>query len=140
MLETTAILLVRGQHEYILQHRDNKPTIADPDTYSTWGGRVEPHDSTCRDAAVRELKEETGLVCRKDALIYLGYAEIDARSPDIKGQRLTIHHFALEVPAAVQVKVLEGQGIVQITKPYRGNPSKVNQIARETIRRYENQA
>ena len=139
MLESVAILLVRGGSEYVLQHRDNKPTIADPDTYSTWGGRVEAQDKSMYAAAIRELKEETGTACAEADLQYLGDEQMQSRSPDIKSQDLTVHYFALEIDSGTAVESFEGQGVIVLPKPYQPTP-KVNPITKEAIKRYETAA
>jgi 8-oxo-dGTP pyrophosphatase MutT (NUDIX family) len=44
-----------------------------PNVWSNAGGTVEPHESD-RDAAARELREETGIDVPPDALVFTGYA------------------------------------------------------------------
>ncbi|GGZ49675.1 hypothetical protein GCM10010387_49930 [Streptomyces inusitatus] len=57
----TAVLLVNPAGQYLLHLRDaNKPWICDPGTWSVPGGNREPGESS-RQAAERELLEETGL-------------------------------------------------------------------------------
>ncbi len=135
MLKTVSIIIVRGQ-EYILQHRDNKEYIADPDTYGVFGGSVDAEDESIKSAAIRELKEETGKDFTESDLQYLGKSQFPARTPKNAGQMVDFYFYALHVPLEMQLETLEGQGIVAIPIPFDGN-DKVNDIAKRAIEIYE---
>jgi 8-oxo-dGTP pyrophosphatase MutT (NUDIX family) len=135
MMQSTAVLLVTG-NEYALQHRDDIPTIADPNTLSTWGGLVEDDDPTIPDAACREIKEELDLSVDPNDLLFLNAEEIDARSPKHVGQRMLMCYFALEVPAGTILKSAEGQGIVFRAVPVIDR-RKLNPISERAIELYE---
>ncbi len=54
---TAAALLVDGDGRFLLQHRDDKPDIANPGLWGSFGGEVEPYE-TPHDGFLRELREE----------------------------------------------------------------------------------
>ena len=136
MIENVAVLIIRGSTDYLLQHRDNKPTISDPDTLSTWGGRKEEYDQSDEAAALRELEEETAIVATATDLKDLGQGEFVDGSPDNRGQIAMMHYFALEVPAGTTISRKEGQGVVALKRPYQANPG-VNAVGEAAIARYE---
>lgn len=135
MKKSVAVLLVRDS-EYVMQHRDNTPAIAYPDTYSTWGGEKLPGDASDMASAIRELAEETGIACEETGLQDLGFAKIADNAPDNTSGRMIEHFFALEINPDQEVECFEGQAAVGIPRPHRPNP-KVNLVAREAIARYE---
>jgi 8-oxo-dGTP diphosphatase len=55
-----AAILIAPDRRYLLQHRDNRPDIWDPDCWSLFGGSVDPGESPER-ALARELMEELEL-------------------------------------------------------------------------------
>jgi 8-oxo-dGTP pyrophosphatase MutT (NUDIX family) len=140
MIETTSVILVRDDREYVLQHRDDLPTIADPGSYSTWGGRVEADDGSPERGAVRELREETNINIKEDQLIDLGSEVVPARSPHIKRQEVRVYYFAVDIDNNLSITVHEGQGLAVIPKPFINDQPKVSDLARWAIERYEAQA
>lgn len=56
---STAGLLVDGEGRFLLQHRDDRPDIANPGRWGTFGGEVESYE-TPQDGFIRELREELG--------------------------------------------------------------------------------
>lgn len=68
--QAAGVLLVNPEGSFIMQHRDDKPTITNPGKVTVFGGSVEPGESA-RDAALRELIEETNLRPQSEDLIYL---------------------------------------------------------------------
>ncbi len=54
---TAAALLVDGDGRFLLQHRDDKPDIANPGMWGSFGGEVKPYE-TPHDGFLRELREE----------------------------------------------------------------------------------
>ncbi|MEK7599470.1 MAG: NUDIX domain-containing protein [Patescibacteria group bacterium] len=136
MQENTAILIVRSGTEYVLQHRDDIPTIVFPGEYSTWGGLIEPEDKTPAAGAVRELKEETGLDCAESDLIYMGQEQVIAAAPNNLNNTIILHYFALLIDENTTVECYEGQGAVTVASPYKPNP-KVSTVTIAAIERYE---
>ncbi len=74
-LISTTGLLIDSAGRFLLQLRDDKPGIANPGLWGSFGGRVEPHETdereTPEEGFVREIEEE--LAWRPD-----GYALYDA--------------------------------------------------------------
>jgi len=137
MKNTVSIILIRNNN-YVLQHRDNKDFIADPGTYGAWGGSVEDRDESIEAAALRELAEETGLIIETGQLISLGSELRDARAPENKGKQVNFYYFAVKVKSNAAFSANEGQGVIELPIPYVPN-EKMNDIAIEAIKRYENQ-
>lgn len=83
---TVGALLVRNDEILLIGHRAYG-ILLQP------GGHVEPHDATLREAALRELTEESGVdpvsvSCPSELPAYVEYAQVPAR-PD-KGE--PVHH------------------------------------------------
>jgi 8-oxo-dGTP pyrophosphatase MutT (NUDIX family) len=55
-----AAILLSTDGRYLLQHRDNRPDIWDPDRWGLFGGAIDPGE-TPEDALARELAEELEL-------------------------------------------------------------------------------
>jgi 8-oxo-dGTP diphosphatase len=60
-LGAAAAIVVTPDFRFLLQHRDAKPGIWFPDSWSLFGGEIEPRE-TPGEAIRRELHEEIGLV------------------------------------------------------------------------------
>jgi len=86
---TAAALLVDRDGRFLLQHRDDKPDIANPGLWGFFGGEVEPYE-TPHDGFLRELREELSWQPHRfelyraypydalQTLIYIFMAPIDA--------------------------------------------------------------
>ena len=61
--EVAAAVLVDADGRYLLQRRDDKPTIHMPDHWALFGGSLEP-DEPPTQGMVRELEEELGFRAR----------------------------------------------------------------------------
>lgn len=59
-LGAAAAILLNPQHKYLLQHRDNRKDIWDPDHWGLFGGAIDLNESPV-DALARELVEELEL-------------------------------------------------------------------------------
>jgi 8-oxo-dGTP pyrophosphatase MutT (NUDIX family) len=96
---------VNARGELLLQLRDDRTDLSDPNTWSTLGGTVEP-DETPEEAARRELIEECGRV--PDALPLVGQSERTRRS----GESVTIFSYAASVDWTLDDLILgEGQAL-----------------------------
>ena len=62
--EVAAAVLVGWDGRYLLQRRDDKPTIHMPDHWALFGGSLEPDELPAVGMA-RELEEELGFRARK---------------------------------------------------------------------------
>ena len=62
--------VLKVRNKILLQHRDNIPNIRCPNTWAIPGGNIESHENAHL-AAIREIKEETGLKVHGDNVIFL---------------------------------------------------------------------
>lgn len=134
MIKVAATLLVQSG-EYVLQHRDDIPTISDPGMISLWGGRLEGNE-TGEQGALRELREETGISAALADLIPLHHYHTVGTSPQSSGEAIEVSLFAVEIGPATEVMVYEGQGMVRIPK-YGLLDDRVHSLAKEAIELYE---
>lgn len=74
MTDFACVLLVDSRGWVLLQERDEHAPIA-PERWAASGGHVEPGESFL-EAAVRELREETGLVLAPEELHLVGVYDI----------------------------------------------------------------
>jgi 8-oxo-dGTP pyrophosphatase MutT (NUDIX family) len=113
VIQVAAVLLVQDG-EYVVQKRDDIPTIAEPGKTALWGGATEEEESWDM-AASRELKEETGVEAPPEAFMLLTDFIVEGRSPRNKGKPVHVYLTALEVEKDVAVQCLEGVRLVRIT-------------------------
>jgi ADP-ribose pyrophosphatase YjhB (NUDIX family) len=97
-------LIVDPEGRLLLQHRDDKPEIANPGRWGSFGGTVEPYE-TPQDGFLRELNEELawqpGRFELFDAFPYFGL-----------GDRSLMYVFAARLDAPLATLTLgEGQGM-----------------------------
>jgi 8-oxo-dGTP diphosphatase len=99
------IFPVNARQELLLQLRDDRPDLSDPNTWSTLGGQVESGE-TPEAAAVRELLEE----CGRTAERLIRFDVADRR--DSAGQPIRVYSFAAAVDWSLDDLILgEGQGL-----------------------------
>ena len=100
---TAGGLLVDRQGRFLLQHRDDKPDIANPGRWGTFGGAIEPYETPAAGFR-RELREELAWEPRSFAL-YASYPF------DLAGHPQLIYMFSAVVDVRRDQLVLgEGQG------------------------------
>jgi 8-oxo-dGTP pyrophosphatase MutT (NUDIX family) len=134
MLKLAGVLIIQAGN-YVLQHRDNIPTIAQPDTYSVWGGTFEAEESPI-EAALRELREETGVVVKPSDLRQLCEYETLSSAPKTYGQAAIIYLYVLELKGEVTVECYEGQAIVRL--PVHSAPyTNLTNYTQKAIEEYE---
>lgn len=103
-------LLTLPDGRWVMQRRDNKPTIADPGLLSFFGGRIEEGEQP-EDTFVREVGEETNLPIGSFALA--GVYTDEKHYPKI----VEVHVFRMQVPD-LDFEVYEGVG-AEAYAPYQ---------------------
>ncbi len=104
---TATALLVDHDGRFLLQHRDDKPEIANPAMWGSFGGRIEPYE-TPEDGFLRELREELCWAPSKYEL----YRAIGYRPKDDPSKRNLVYVYAALVDVPVEELTLcEGQGM-----------------------------
>lgn len=134
MIRAAGVLLIQGD-EYVLQYRDDKPTIYAPGTYSLWGGTLEGSELP-QEGALRELREETGIILQSTNLIPLHNYITVGEGPSSFGQSVHVYLFATKITPEVQVELREGQGVVRLPR-YTEMHEKLNEFTKEAIEIYE---
>lgn len=137
MKQFASVLLVQDD-QYVLQHRDDIQTIADPGTYSLWGGAMEDKE-TPEQGALRELLEETCLDLSEDRLRHLCSTRVTGYGPTSFGDPVVEHIFVAEISPETTLTVREGQGLVKLSK-YTELHQNLTQTAKEAIEIYETAA
>lgn len=101
---TTTALIVDGDGNFLLQHRDDKPEIDNPGMWGSFGGELEPYE-TPDEGLLRELDEE--LAWQPASF------ELDATYPyDGRHGRQLIYVYAAALDVPLDRLVLgEGQGL-----------------------------
>lgn len=111
------ILVTDLNGNFVMQHRDNIPTITNPDMITSFGGSVDPGENV-RQAAHRELLEETNLHCDIKDLTYL----ITLFQPLVRdGTSRWYTYYLLEHQDVSNLEVYEGQGFKIIAPDDLGN-------------------
>ena len=107
MRHSVSIFPVRAGGEILLQLRDDRPDLVNPNLWATLGGSIEAGE-TPEEAAGRELEEEIGR--RPPTLIATGF--VDGPSVSYPGEDLRIHLFGAAVDWALDELILgEGQKV-----------------------------
>lgn len=95
--EFCGLLIINQNNEILMQLRDNKPNIAEPNKWGTFGGKIEPNE-TPKQAIIREIKEEL---------------DLDIKNPEFfkifNGTTGKQHVFIMKVKKEPKIKILEGQ-------------------------------
>ena len=95
--------IIEKQGRYLLQHRDDIPTIRYPGMWSLFGGRVETGESPS-DGVIRELFEE--LAWRPSSVTE--FRSYDDRDVDSRVRHIFVAKLDVEIE---QLTLLEGQGM-----------------------------
>ena len=104
---TATALLVDREGKFLLQHRDDKPEIANPGLWGSFGGRIDPYE-TPEDGFLRELQEELGWQPSKYEL----YSAVGYRPKEDQSRRNLVYIYGALVDVPLEQLVLgEGQGM-----------------------------
>ena len=110
------VLVIDQEGNFILQERDDKPDIDSPGKLSAFGGAVESTDASLRDAAVRELREETNLQFETTDLTYF---KLLSRTIADSTPKFVAYYILTGVDVS-RLEVFEGKGFVTV------NPNELN--------------
>lgn len=104
------VLISDAEGALILQQRDTTPGINNPGMITGFGGAVEPNESI-RDAATRELREETNISFEPTDLVYL----TDVYQPRVNdGHPRWVTYFTLSGCDISHLEVYEGAGYAHV--------------------------
>lgn|GEM_PF-94309 len=126
------VLVVDKNRQFVLQKRDDKPGITNPGMTTGFGGSVEADEST-REAAYRELSEETNLTFTADELTYLKTI-FQERVND--GTSRWVTYYLLENIDTAHLEVYEGQGYEKIPVNARLDNYYLSPMIRKAIEAY----
>jgi 8-oxo-dGTP pyrophosphatase MutT (NUDIX family) len=110
VISVTAIL-VDARGRFLVQHRDDRPDIANPGLWGSFGGEIEPHETPAA-GFLRELEEELGWRPKTWAMYGAApYTPQSGRGSDRPNSNLIyVYAAALDVPYR-QLDLREGQGM-----------------------------
>lgn len=103
--QIAAIVLLRADGAALLQHRDDIPTIRDPNIWVMPGGHLEPGEAPLA-GGLREFEEETAYVCLRPrelgiwTSLQLGYTD-----------SFTVHFYWDDYDGRQAVECREGQAL-----------------------------
>lgn len=106
-----SIILLDSEGNFILQQRDVDTNISSSGKVATFGGSVEPEDTSLHDAAVRELREETNIEFDPNDLTFfkLRFVVDENDQPSIRA------YYILSGISTDNLEVHEGQGFIKIS-------------------------
>lgn len=107
----SGVILVTKENTILLQQRDNKPGIKNPNCITTFGGAMNDNE-TPLEGAIRELQEETNLKPNPEELIFFE----DFLKQEDDGSDTTLKIFLLNNVEKEGLEIYEGQGYVEIRK------------------------
>lgn len=111
MREVVQIILIRESDQaLVLQQRDNDPRITNPGMTTPFGGTKEPGEDI-REAAVRELEEETGIVQEAGDLEYFCTR---TKTMAKHGEDSTVYYFLAKWTGKQAIRINEGTGYAVI--------------------------
>ena len=103
-----AVIVLDDARNVVLQLRDNKANIGDPNRWGLFGGQIEPGETMC-EAAAREVNEELTLPCEACDLTWFGTFQV----------RADCTFYSFTYPAGVSIDsavITEGQAFCRFTR------------------------
>lgn len=128
------VIITDKQGNFIMQKRDNKPGITNPNMVTCFGGHVDPTDKTMRDAVARELREETNLSFQNDELYYF---KTYHKNTATHGEDSYVTYFALANASTHGLEVYEGQGFEVIAPTDDLDTIFLSPLARQALSDYK---
>lgn len=125
------VLILDTHNNLILQQRDDKPGINNPGMITAFGGAAEPGE-TVRQAAARELQEETNLSAEEAELEFF----TNVYQPTVNdGQPRWVSYFVLHVRNTNTLEVYEGRGYYTLASTTRLSEVNLSSTVKEAIER-----
>lgn len=104
------VLVFDREKNIILQKRDDNPAISNPGELTGFGGKVESNDASLKDAAARELREETNLQFNRDDLTFFKIME----KTEDDGSPSFVAYYSLSSVDITDLQIYEGQGFEKV--------------------------
>lgn len=104
------VLVTNTDGDLILQQRDDKPEIRDPGKIAVFGGRVEPTDASFKQAAAREIREETNISFADDQLQFFK----TFKKTESDESTSYVAYYALRNIDTSNLEIREGAGYVTV--------------------------
>jgi 8-oxo-dGTP diphosphatase len=108
--QVAGALLVSTRGTLLLQHRDNKPTIANPGKLSAFGGSIEGKE-TILEGVMREVYEETNLRPSREKFTFFKTYE---NEHGVNNEFEDHHYFILLDIDPDTLEIYEGQGFIEV--------------------------
>ena len=131
--EYAVALLVDHRGRFLLQRRDNFPSILFPGLIGLFGGQREG-DETFLECVVREVHEETGVLLapeRFEDLLSIGGLDPEVAEGTVRGQCYLVTGVAVEPEA-----VTEGALVVATAEEIPALMDQMTPVARMALSRY----
>jgi 8-oxo-dGTP pyrophosphatase MutT (NUDIX family) len=126
------IILVRTDGAVILQVRDDKPGIANPGLVTTFGGHIEK-DEDPKDAALREINEETNLSLAADRLTFFGKYH---KTKAIHGEDWDVFYYVATGVSDAGLVVYEGTGFTVLHDAAELVKANISVLLKQSLRDY----
>jgi UDP-N-acetylmuramate--alanine ligase len=126
------VLVIDQAGRFILQKRDDNPLINNPGMITGFGGAVEAGE-TLREAAYRELHEETNLVFTTDQLVY----HTTIFQPLVNdGTSRWVTYYTFHAADISHLEVYEGQGYVPVSPTDDFDDYNLSPTVRQAMQSY----
>jgi UDP-N-acetylmuramate--alanine ligase len=130
------VLVMDQEGNFVMQRRDDKPTISNPGKVTAFGGHVESTDKSLLSAAARELHEETNLKFQAEDLAFF---RMYPKTIETHNEKSYVTYYVLTGVDTTNLEVYEGQGF-EIVNPNNLGDFPLSILARTVIAEYTHPA
>ena len=134
MIESATIILLSTENKFILQQRDDIPTIAQPGKITHFGGAVEEGESPI-EAAARELNEELSITVNQKEITLLSSEEVFSSHFN---ENIREHLFVVKNIEKDVLILNEGEAIVYVKYDHTLDDLNFSERTKKIIRKYRN--